>query len=327
MVFQSPGPDAFSTMAISVNAKTGVTLALLVYDADNLNKWMIKALKGALADISHPLLLPTIFFRVWVTRLAYENNDLYDGFYEMKRVVRPVSDPAKNPTFLSDINKAHEFIVENHNVINNSLTRFVAVSAVNLQEALDRISDIVTDSRMDTIRRSHKDIQALVAAWVTTVNGEIDVRTRMRERLSMQLQVLYNIMQREDSKSSKMMAESSNRIAEDTRNDSKAMKSISEQSKQIAEYTQLDSAAMKTIAALSMAFLPGTAVAVRSIYTPPSRLVTLKLTIMKKAILSMGSFFQSEVGGSIVVSPKFWVYWLVTIPVTLAVFGSWGVWT
>ncbi|KAF8861131.1 hypothetical protein BDZ45DRAFT_587512 [Acephala macrosclerotiorum] len=84
------------------------------------------------------------------------------------------------------------------------------------------------------------------------------------------------------------------------------MKSISEQSKQIAEYTQLDSAAMKTIAALSMAFLPGTAVA---------------------AILSMGSFFQSEVGGSIVVSPKFWVYWLVTIPVTLAVFGSWGVWT
>jgi hypothetical protein len=70
------------------------------------------------------------------------------------------------------------------------------------------------------------------------------------------------MMQREDSKSSKIIAESSNRIAADTRKDSKAMKAISEQSKRIAESTQLDSAAMKTIAAVTMVFLPGTAIAV-----------------------------------------------------------------
>lgn len=45
------------------------------------------------------------------------------------------------------------------------------------------------------------------------------------------------MMQREDTKSSEMMAESSRRIAEDTRNDGKAMKAIGEQSKRIAEFT------------------------------------------------------------------------------------------
>lgn len=233
-------------MVLSFNAKTGVTLGFLGYSADNLNKSMIETLKRAVADVSHPLLLTTIFFGIWVTRFVQENNDLYDRFCQMKKVVNPVSDSTTNPNFLSDIDKVHESIIENHDIINNSLTNFVDVFAANPQEALDNLSNIVSDSHVGIIQHNHTDIRALVAAWRTTVNSEIDVRTRMQERLSMQLQVLYNMMQREDSKSSKMMAESSNRIAENTRNDSKAMKALSEQSKQIAEYTQLDSAAMKT---------------------------------------------------------------------------------
>jgi hypothetical protein len=39
----------------------------------------------------------------------------------------------------------------------------------------------------------------------------------------------------------------------------------------------------------------------------------------------MGEFFQSGPDCKVAVAKQFWVYWLVAIPVTLAVFGSWWI--
>lgn len=41
----------------------------------------------------------------------------------------------------------------------------------------------------------------------------------------------------------------------------------------------------------------------------------------------MGSFFSTSPNGDLIISKQFWVYWLLTIPVTVSVFGFWWFWT
>jgi Mg2+ and Co2+ transporter CorA len=76
---------------------------------------------------------------------------------------------------------------------------------------------------------------------------------------------------------------------------------------EIAFETRRDSAAMKTIAVLTIVFLPGTFVA---------------------TILSMDMFqWQPDDGGPATVSRLFWVYWVITIPLTAIVLAGWLIWT
>lgn len=62
---------------------------------------------------------------------------------------------------------------------------------------------------------------------------------------------------------------------------------------------------MKAIAVLTMFFLPATFVA---------------------AFFAMPLFDWSAAQGSDVVSSRFWIYWVVTVPGTLVVLGLWRAW-
>ena len=88
--------------------------------------------------------------------------------------------------------------------------------------------------------------------------------------------------------------------------DARANLAIAQQSRLIAIDTKRDSIAMKTIAALTMVFLPGTFVA---------------------TIISM-VFFQVEQDDkhALKVSPNWWLYVAVTIPLTVAVLIAWIIW-
>ena len=63
---------------------------------------------------------------------------------------------------------------------------------------------------------------------------------------------------------------------------------------------------MKTLAAVTVAFLPSTFVA---------------------AFFSMPLFQWTASTDGQVVSKRFWVYWAVTVPLTLATLLAWAVWT
>lgn len=78
---------------------------------------------------------------------------------------------------------------------------------------------------------------------------------------------------------------------------------------EIAKTSLLDSLSLKTLALVTMFFLPGTLIA--SIFTLP-----------------VLNWEDSQSGKNMkVVGSKFWVYWAFTIPVTIATFITWGVWT
>jgi protein-S-isoprenylcysteine O-methyltransferase Ste14 len=73
--------------------------------------------------------------------------------------------------------------------------------------------------------------------------------------------------------------------------------------RKLAHASKRDSAAMKTISLLGAIFLPGAYLA---------------------SVFSM-TFFNFQNSGP-AVSPNFWIYWVVTIPVTVAIVIFWYVW-
>jgi hypothetical protein len=82
---------------------------------------------------------------------------------------------------------------------------------------------------------------------------------------------------------------------------------------------------MRTISILGVVFLPGTFVAVCSFpFTSPKREKT-RTDRRLQSILSTSFFdFKTSVGEDI--SSKFWIYWAITIPLTLIVLAAWIYW-
>ena len=79
-----------------------------------------------------------------------------------------------------------------------------------------------------------------------------------------------------------------------------------QESRTLASATQQDSTAMKTLALVTVIFLPGA---------------------FMSALFAVPVFQWDAPKGESVVSKRFWVYWAVTIPVTLLVIIPWAVWT
>jgi hypothetical protein len=81
---------------------------------------------------------------------------------------------------------------------------------------------------------------------------------------------------------------------------------------------------MKSLALLTMVFLPGTAIAVR-IYNKD----LMTITDIMQSFFAMPFFDVTvDVAGNAILEtrPQFWMYWVITIPLTLSVLGLWIVW-
>ena len=95
----------------------------------------------------------------------------------------------------------------------------------------------------------------------------------------------------------------------------------------ISEAVHNDSAAMKTIAVLTLTFLPATFVSVWKFSLP--RQVLQQLTALQ-AVFSM-TFFDFSPRNEAhpeawVVSEKIWIYWVISLPLTIVTILSWFTW-
>ncbi|KAI9729750.1 MAG: hypothetical protein M1834_006701 [Cirrosporium novae-zelandiae] len=81
---------------------------------------------------------------------------------------------------------------------------------------------------------------------------------------------------------------------------------LARDSRTLAEATKRDSQAMKTIAIVTMVFLPGTFMA---------------------SLFAMPFFNWDARPGKAVLGDRFWIYWAVTVPLTLVTILSWVVWS
>lgn len=117
---------------------------------------------------------------------------------------------------------------------------------------------------------------------------------------------MFNFIAQRDNKINLQVAESSRKIAEESRIDNLLNVKLARVTAQMAEETRQDSAAMKTIATMTLVFLPGTAVA---------------------SFFSMNGMFNwSPTGGENIASPYLYVFFAVTVPLTVLVYLLWLWW-
>ncbi|KAF2450551.1 hypothetical protein P171DRAFT_479635 [Karstenula rhodostoma CBS 690.94] len=118
----------------------------------------------------------------------------------------------------------------------------------------------------------------------------------LTQRSQAYVQTVYSLMAQKDNALNMQTAEASLNLSRASFRDSAAMIAIAEDSKQVALATSKDSSSMFIISALTLAFLPPT-------YT---------------ATLFSTQFFDlnSETADSMT-SSRFWLYWAVTVPLTM----------
>ena len=126
------------------------------------------------------------------------------------------------------------------------------------------------------------------------------------------------------------------------KNDVKLSHELAAASHKIAAASKRDSTAMKAIALLTMVFLPGTFTAVSPFHPLSSSLNPLEgdsslkkndskrwllLTVSAttpplQTLFSMPYFEFSNSGNTLTLKPEFWIYWALTIPLTLVVLAA-----
>ncbi|EMC97977.1 hypothetical protein BAUCODRAFT_409722 [Baudoinia panamericana UAMH 10762] len=131
------------------------------------------------------------------------------------------------------------------------------------------------------------------------VKRDLDILPR---RIKNQSKAIFNYVVQRDNQLNIQLAESNRKIAEESRRDNLLNLELAAATAQVAEETRQDSAAMKTIAVLTLTFLPGTAVA---------------------SFFSMTMFQWPFANNNSLASPYIYVYFVVTIPLTVLVYALW----
>ncbi|QIW97052.1 hypothetical protein AMS68_002570 [Peltaster fructicola] len=126
------------------------------------------------------------------------------------------------------------------------------------------------------------------------------------KRIKNQSKAIFSFIAQRDNKTTIELAKINRRIAEETRKDNLLNIEIAKSTAQVAEETRQDSAAMKTIAVLTLTFLPGTGIA---------------------SFFSMNNMFNFNPDeGESIVSGWIWLYFAITVPLTILIFALWGLW-
>ncbi|KAK3711955.1 hypothetical protein LTR37_009267 [Vermiconidia calcicola] len=138
--------------------------------------------------------------------------------------------------------------------------------------------------------------------YANQVHVDLEVIPR---RIKNQSKAIFNFIAQRDNALNIQLAQSSRKIAEESRRDNLLNIEIAKATAQVAEETRQDSAAMKTIAIMTLTFLPGAAVA---------------------SFFGMGMFNWWPGDDQPIASPYVWVFFVVTVPLTAMVYAAWFWW-
>lgn len=138
----------------------------------------------------HPLLLPMLHYHLWTRAFANENEGQKSNMSLIKKVTKGVSSPSSRSHDYQEVNEAHELIIGVHNTLNNSMGSFVSESAHNLECAFSNIQSIVGEDQMEVIYHCDQQLRAMLSILGVSRIVATGDRTRLRERLHIQLQVV-----------------------------------------------------------------------------------------------------------------------------------------
>ena len=190
MVFQSPTWPNFSSLALSYDARSGRTQGYLGYTNNRHHRELKRLLQVGLKESLHPLCIPVLFYNAWLASFTEENEDMSRYMADVRKITDSVANPTANSNSFREFDLAHDKINRAYRTLNNSMQSFMTISAANIKVALENINKIVAVPRRESLAQEHHDLQSMMSSYSITLNCLVDDRTRMKERLSIQLQVV-----------------------------------------------------------------------------------------------------------------------------------------
>ncbi|KAI0480678.1 hypothetical protein GGR56DRAFT_627105 [Xylariaceae sp. FL0804] len=273
---------------LSYSYKTHITTGYVKGTSSSDISASLEHLKACQREVGHPLLLPIIILsHDLATKSDIRQRQARDWLRKLENAITMRNEIEEKEVYTDfDVDGINRDLVECHSQVLWKRPQAYQEIVKELKEAMAKFIEYVDEETNNkTMRALHNSMSARLDFYrVKLVGMEHYIHTTL-ERLHIQRQALYNIMAQKESKLNLEMAI---------------------QQKRLAHASKRDSTAMKTLSLLGAIFLPGTFLA---------------------SVFSM-TFFNFNVGdgGSgkgAEVSQELWIYFVITIPLTVVIVGSW----
>jgi hypothetical protein len=224
--------DSFMSMVLSHDPKTNTTSGFLGFQNDPPNSgfgaMLLSRLTNTGSSCGNPLLLPALTYSLWIDALSQENSSVAVALRREVQDRTGLMDEYLSSQRLTDdplnYDAVHRTLLVQHAYLTNGIADYVSGFGSALDTVLatlDATCTALPDSHYDD-----SDVVPFIQDMHVRAKTQMEHRARMLERITMYLQVLYNLMQQ-----------------------------------QIAQDTKRDTSAMKSLSLLTMVFLPATAIA------------------------------------------------------------------
>ncbi|CAJ2510187.1 Uu.00g060870.m01.CDS01 [Anthostomella pinea] len=248
----------------------------------------IKHLIACHAEVGHPLLLPMIILSHDLSAKAdVRQRDARDWLRRLENAITMRDEIEAKEVYTDfDVDGINRDLVECHSQVLWKRPQAYQEIIKEIKGAMEKFIKVNEQKNTKTLKALHNSMDSRLDFYRAKLTGmEHYIHTTL-ERLHIQRQALYNIMAQKESKLNLEMAA---------------------QQRRLAHASKRDSTAMKTLSLLGAVFLPGTFLA---------------------SVFSM-TFFDFNVGednssgDGAEVSREIWIYFAVTVPLTLVIVLSW----
>ncbi|KAK8054912.1 hypothetical protein PG993_000139 [Apiospora rasikravindrae] len=298
----SIGYDAIS-LAYNLSTKS---VTALVHGLEPAHWEILMALLSkSLHVCRHPLLLPALMFITHRKRIEKYRHDIDRSIVDLEKETGfGVAGFLRGSRFQNpdlDLESALVRLQSQQTELANLavVLRFSEKWADFLLKGIARLGQSPLICDQDAILQLEDEMLHLLELPRNQVQTSLSQTQALKDRVQSQASLIFSLISSEENKISRVIAEENSKVALSSKRDSMAM---------------------KTVALLTMVFLPGTFVAVSFHSLSP-------FYAALDTFLSMPFFdWNADTGGTPSSSPFQWIYWVTTMPLTIAFMVGWWVW-
>ncbi|KAI0902426.1 hypothetical protein F4806DRAFT_446988 [Annulohypoxylon nitens] len=280
---------------LSYSYKTGITSGFVKGTSSSDITESLKHLAASQAEVGHPLLLPMIILSYDLSSKGDKRQrDARDWLRRLENAITMRNEIDETETYSEfDVDGINRDLVECHSQVLWKRPQAYQEILKEFKVAMDNFMRYVPeqDRHPAALRALHETMISRLDFYRVKLTGmEHYIHTTL-ERLHIQRQALYNIMAQKESKLNL---------------------EIASQQRRVAHATKRDGTAMKTLSLLGAVFLPGTFMA--SVFS---------MTFFDFNVGPDDGSSANSSGDGATVSKKLWVYFAVTIPLTVIILLFW----
>ncbi|KAI2630695.1 hypothetical protein GGR54DRAFT_164389 [Hypoxylon sp. NC1633] len=279
---------------LSYSYRTGITTGFVKGTKSSDIVKSLKHLVECSTEVGHPFLLPII---VLSHDLSYTGDvrqrEARDWLRRLENAITMRNEIDEKEVYSDfDVDGINRDLVECHSQVLWKRPQAYQEIIKEIKEAMQRFrSYMPAEKHTKTLETQHNSMSSRLEFYRVKLTGmEHYIHTTL-ERLHIQRQALYNIMAQKESKLNL---------------------EIASQQRRVAHATKRDGTAMKTLSLLGAVFLPGTFMA--SIFS---------MTFFDFNVGPDSGDSSNSSGDSAQVSSMLWIYFVVTVPLTLVILLFW----